>query len=276
VLLAFVDESVKADRYYAYAAILADAEATKRLTDALNRIANEAARRFDLDPRIEIHAHLMFQGKGDWADVPSRYRVHIHEQIVNAVVDAGVEVLLRAVHIPRLRARQDERRYDERFPPDQVAFMHILQRLQARAAALETHALVIADERSDRERHRERFNRYQEHGTPGSSRASRLDRLLDTVHFAPSHRSRMLQAADLVAFTWTRHRTVIEQDRRKQVVMERLTSKILGRAFGAGEWPPGGDQGGTHPESTTAPRSGAGGDADGVRGLPQQHISKGH
>ncbi|MGL5826976.1 MAG: DUF3800 domain-containing protein [Nocardioides sp.] len=34
-----------------------------------------------------------------------------------------------------------------------------------------------------------------------------LDRLLDTVHFAPSHRSRMLQAADMLALTYRRYRT---------------------------------------------------------------------
>jgi hypothetical protein len=49
-----------------------------------------------------------------------------------------------------------------------------------------------------------------------------LSSLLDTVHFAPSHRSRMLQAADMLAFTYRRHQTVLESDQRAQKIMDRM------------------------------------------------------
>ncbi len=80
----------------------------------------------------------------------------------------------------------------------------MLQRVDEIAHRQDVHALVIADERADRDRHRERFAVYQAYGTPGTYMHSTLDRILDTVHFAPSHHSRMLQIADVLAFIWVR------------------------------------------------------------------------
>lgn len=127
----------------------------------------------------------------------------------------------------------------EALPPEQICFQHILQRVNELAERCDTYALVIADERGDRERHRERFAIYQTEGTPGVYMHTTLDSLLDTVHFAPSHRSRMLQAADMLAFTYRRHYTVRERDPRAQRIMDRMWSKLTssGKLFKAGQWP---------------------------------------
>ncbi len=119
-----------------------------------------------------------------------------------------------------------------------MCFQHILQRVDRVARRDTTHALIIADERGDRERHRERFATYQTEGTPGVYMHTTLDTLLDTVHFAPSHRSRMLQAADVVAFIYRRFRTVTESDPRAAEEIRRLWAKIVGqRCYDHGSWP---------------------------------------
>lgn len=66
-----------------------------------------------------------------------------------------------------------------------------------------------------------------------------LSALLDTVHFAPSHRSRMLQAADMLAYTYRRYQTVAEPDPRAQRIMDRMWSKLTssGKHFEPGQWP---------------------------------------
>jgi hypothetical protein len=61
-------------------------------------------------------------------------------------------------------------------------------------------ALVIADERARADRYREEVGYYRRYGTSGW-KATKLDRLVDTIHFAPSKFSRLLQAADLVSYT---------------------------------------------------------------------------
>lgn len=238
MFLCFVDESNQND-FYGFAAILADEHATKALTGHLNAVVAQAAVDYGIERTAEIHGHPMFHGKEDWADVPIRARISIFEKVIDAIVGADVTILLRAVSASRLLARQNQQHYPVKFPPEQVCFQHILQRADRVASMRDTYALIIADERGDRERHRERFATYQTSGTPGVYMHSTLPRLLDTVHFAPSRHSRMLQAADIIAFTHRRWQTVTERDSRSQAVMDRLESKVLnsGRVHDPGTWP---------------------------------------
>lgn len=235
MLLCFVDESFKPD-LYGFGAVMADAAQTRWLTQRMHEIV-AALHEYGVEPRAEVHAHPIFHGKGAWSGVPPRVRVKVFIDVVEAVVTSGATVLLRGSGPERLRRHQDAHGYRDRHTPEQVAFQHLLQRVDKRANELDLHALVIADERSDRDRHRERFAVYQAYGTPGTYMQTRLERLLDTVHFAPSHYSRMLQVADVVAFVWVRSQTVQERDPRQARVLAALVAHIERCAYRAGVWP---------------------------------------
>lgn len=238
MLLAFVDESDRGD-FRSFAAVIADEHATKELTDRLNALVRQASVDYGVARTAEIHGYPLFHGKDDWRGVGARARARVHEQVIDIILDTDVTILLRSVLESRLRQRQRASHYPVNFPAEQVCFQHILQRIDIVAKQHHCHALVIADERGDRERHRERFATYQTEGTPGVYMHTTLGALLDTVHFAPSHRSRMLQAADIVAFTYRRHQTVTESDHRAQRIMDRLWSKLedSGKLFEPGQWP---------------------------------------
>lgn len=238
MLLAFVDESNKGD-FYGFAAVIADEHATKHLTASLNQLVWQASVDWGIPRTAEIHAHPMFHGQHEWKDVPIRARVGLFFKVVEAIMDEDVCVLLRSVDAARLKERQSRNNYPVDFPPEQICFQHILQRVNMAAQRRDTHALLIADDRNDRERHRERFAIYQTEGTPGVYMHTTLGRLLDTVHFAPSHQSRMLQAADMLAFIYRRRHTVTEQDRRAAEAMNRLWATITasGKVEGLGSWP---------------------------------------
>lgn len=236
MLLCFVDESVRGD-FHGFAGLIADEHATKSLTASLNKIMAQVAVDFGLARTTELHAHPVFHGKDEWAGVPTRARVGVFVKVIDAIVAEDVTILLRWVHETRLRDRQARERYPVQFPPEQVCFQHILQRANRVAEGRSTHALIIADNRSDRERHRERFATYQTQGTPGVYMHTTLDRLLDTVHFAPSHQSRMLQAVDMIAFVYRRFLTVNESDPRAHETMRKLWAKIMSKSFDEGSWP---------------------------------------
>jgi hypothetical protein len=238
VLLCYVDESTQG-QFHGFAAVLADDHATKRLTAALNRIMDQAAIDYGIPRTTEIHAHPMFHGQEAWREVGVRARVALFYKIIEAIASEDVIILLRSVDQVRLELRQSRENYPVAFPPEQVCFQHILQRAQRIATSRETHCLIIADNRSDRERHREHFATYQTEGTPGVYMRTTLDRLLDTVHFAPSHQSRMLQAADMLAFIYRRHHTVKESDQRSEAAMSKLWSDLVnsGKVYGMGSWP---------------------------------------
>lgn len=221
VLLCFVDESYRGD-FYGFAAVIVDEHATKSLGDWLARIVNQASVDYGISTTSEIHGYPLWHGTDDWREVPIRARAAVIGQVVNAVASSDVEILIRGVSRSRLAAHQDRKSYPVRFPPEQICFQHILQRANEIAKRRGHYALIIADDRDDRERHREHFATYQTQGTPGEYMNTNLGQLLDTVHFAPSHRSRMLQAADVLAFLFRRWNTVNETDRRSQQVMGTL------------------------------------------------------
>ena len=68
-------------------------------------------------------------------------------------------------------------------------------------SSLGDYALVIADEVDSQARHRADLSSYREVGTTGY-RHRKLTRIVDTLHFAPSHASRLVQAADVITFLY--------------------------------------------------------------------------
>lgn len=238
MLLCFVDESFKGD-FYGFGAVIADEYATKDLTDRLTRIVNQACVDYGVEQSSEIHGYPLWHGTDDWSGVPVRARAAVLRQTVTAIASSDVTLLMRGVVRSRLRRRQESQSYRVDYPPEQVCFQHILQRADAIAKRKSQYALIIADDRDDRERHRDHFATYQTHGTPGAYMRTTLGQLLDTVHFAPSHRSRMLQAADVIAFLYRRWSTVAEPDARSQRVMDQLrqTLQASGTIYQEGAWP---------------------------------------
>lgn len=238
MLLCFVDESHEGD-IYAFGAVLADEHATKDLTASLTRIIDQASVDYGIARSAEIHSYPLWHGRDDWDGVPTRARASVFRQTVQAIAASDVTVLMRGVSLSRLARRQQSENYPVDFPPEQVCFQHILQRANAVAQIRNDYALIIADERDDRERHRDYFATYQAEGTPGIYMNTNLGRLLDTVHFAPSHRSRMLQAADTVAFLYRRWNSVTESDARTQTLMSNLQQTLMGsgKVYQNGIWP---------------------------------------
>jgi hypothetical protein len=238
MLLCFVDESDLGD-FRGFAGLVADEFATKAITDSLNQIMGQVAVDWDIPVTTEFHGHPIFHSKESWKHVPVRVRVGIFHKVFEAIIAEDVTILMRSVHASRLAKRQTRSAYPVHFPPEEVCFQHLLQRAQEVAESRNTHALIIADDRSDRDRHRERFAVYQTQGTPGVYMQTNLDRLLDTVHFAPSHRSRMLQAADMLAFVYRRYRTITESDQRAAKEMEALWVRLQtsGKVYKEGSWP---------------------------------------
>lgn len=238
MIIAYVDESFSRS-FFCFAAVLADEHAIRGPTFALDALIESASADYGFGPGAEIHGYPMFHGRADWASVGARARVWIFERVIDAILESDVTVLLRGTHTQRLDEMQQRRRYPVKYTREQECFKHILQRINQVASSQDTHALVIADDRDDRDSHRAHFAAYKNFGTPGAYMATNLDRILDTVYFAPSQPSRLLQAADILAFTYHRWTTRVEHDSRSREVMFRIKDKITasGRLYSPGNWP---------------------------------------
>lgn len=208
--LVYVDESYCNVCYYVVALLVPDTEA-QALTTALNTVVRRAtASYYGIGPTAELHGYDLFQGKGHWEPIKlmPRARIGVYDQALRAIADHDVTVVIRGVMTQRLRDRYGDRARH----PHTVALAHLLERCDEYLEAVGDLGLVIADEPGQTDQqpeYRADLRRYQNFGTLGY-RHRRISRIVDTLHFAPSSASRLVQAVDLIAFLYHRIQTTSE------------------------------------------------------------------
>ncbi|HUP72199.1 MAG TPA: DUF3800 domain-containing protein [Acidimicrobiales bacterium] len=225
MLLAYVDESYDKTYYWIGGLICPESQAVS-LMHQLDEVVADAAMSYrGIGTNAELHGYALLQGKDDWEPIQSmiRARIGVYSAALKAIARHDVTIMLRGVHKPGL-----DRRY--KFPdhPHSVALAHLLERVDELAAARDEWALVIADEVGEESTHRKNLWHFQRCST-GGYRSRQLSRIVDTIHFAPSSASRLVQSADLVTYLHTRIRTDVARDLRAQQANRDLWALIESR-----------------------------------------------
>lgn len=219
VLLSYVDESYSRDWYF-MAALLCDGPAAIALSAALDSIVEKAAVAHNVPADAELHGYELFQGHLCWQGIPPRVRIGIYNDVFQAISDYATAIIVRGVDIAGLRQR-----YQDPHQPHSVVLQHLLEQIDIYATKNGRYALIIADEIDEQAKHRTDLTSYRRAKTPGY-RARRLTRIVDTLHFAPSHASRLVQAADMITFLHRRISTHTESDARATRANTRLWQRI--------------------------------------------------
>jgi hypothetical protein len=209
VLLAYLDESYDKGEYW-MTGLCCPSDSLLRLQSDLDAVVASAAK-FGVSEQAELHGNALVHGKDDWVPMAPaiRARIQIYESALDAVAAApGLQVFQCGVDRARLVAR-----YAKPWHPHTVTLSHVLQRLDGYAAGIGQPVLTIADEVGDHDVHRADLWSYQRTGTI-SYFHDRLNNIADTLHFAPSKHSRLLQAADLVSYLHFRVRRTPIKDAR--------------------------------------------------------------
>jgi hypothetical protein len=201
VLLTYVDESyTKGKSWYYIAALLVPDREAVSLTDSLDQVVLNAAARFGVSTESELHGYEVFQAYRRWEPLAHmiRARIGVYTEAFEAIGRHDVKIVLRGVQADQLKTR-----YAKPLDPHSVVLGHILERANPVSLELDEFALVIADEVDAAAKYRADLSTYKAGATSGL-RSSTLRRIVDTIHFAPSSASRLVQAADLVAFLYNR------------------------------------------------------------------------
>ncbi|WP_163541655.1 DUF3800 domain-containing protein [Occultella kanbiaonis] len=222
MLLAYVDESYTRDFFYLGALVVDSGEQAREIETGLDLLIEEfrTSGAAQVSRDVELHGKEIFHGQDGWANVPVRVRIAIYRRAMTLVRQSGARVVIRGMDCARQRAR-----YARPDPPHEVVLAHLLESLNGMAAKDRDHVLVVADEVHTSERHRTNFRNYREWGTPGYT-PSTLNRILDTIHFAPSHHSRLLQASDLITYLYRRRKTNPEPNAKAQAATDSVWSEI--------------------------------------------------
>ncbi|GLY01845.1 DUF3800 domain-containing protein [Actinoplanes sp. NBRC 101535] len=219
MLLAYLDESYSTDWYY-MAALLCDGPGAQAITSALDAAVDKAVKTFGVPENAELHGYELFNGTGWWRGVPVRARIGVYNEAFAAIGSHGAALVLRGMNVAH-------HRHGALLSgtPHQLVLRHLLERIDECADQRGEHVLVIADEVGEQSKHRADLHRYLRHGTHGSQ-GRRLTRIVDTMHFAPSSASRLVQAIDLVVFLYRRRQTHVESDERATRANTALWARI--------------------------------------------------
>lgn len=235
MLLTYVDESHSRGVYYLGALLCPEAEAIP-LATALDAVVEQAA--WDhghIAPDAELHGYDIFQGKGDWADLKHkvRARIDVYAKALQAIADRDVKVILRGVDRNRLKARYGEN-HDH---PHSITLTHLIEQVDIFAKGNNDLALIIADECEGQDQYQRNLRTYRTAGTWGY-KARKITTVVDTMHFASSRASRLLQAVDLVAFLYHRIQVGADNDPRAKKANEALWERVAPKVHHQWIWIP--------------------------------------
>lgn len=239
-MLTYVDESYDKDRYWMVALVVAERH-LRPLHSALDSVVRKAADNYPVAPEAELHGHALVQARDDWQRMGNkgrnmvRARIGIYGDAMKAIGSHDVQVIVRGLDLPAYRSRQNDP--GPHPSPHQLVLRHLLEQICDQVETRDELALVIADEIDGADDHRRRFRDYQMTGTGGSI-SSTLPCLVDTIHFAPSKASRLLQAADLIAYLHRRLLSGQDGDSRARRANETLWSFVEPRVVHQRCWAP--------------------------------------
>ncbi|GAA2246305.1 hypothetical protein GCM10010368_09560 [Streptomyces roseiscleroticus] len=229
MLLTYVDESYDRDRYWMVALVVAERH-LRPLHLALDSVVRKAADSYPVEADAELHGHALVHARDDWRRMGEkgsnmiRARIGVYADAMKAIAAHDVGVLVRGLDLRAHRSSPPTER-DADASPHRIVLRHLLEQICDHVQARDELALVIADEIDGADDHRRHFRDYQIEGT-GGSLSSTLPCLVDTIHFAPSKSSRLLQAADLIAYLHRRLVSGQDGDPRARRANEKLWSFV--------------------------------------------------
>lgn len=197
MLITYFDEvKYQAGRqeFYWLAGISVRPEHIRQLEHEVNALAAECFGSGILSKQTELHASAIFGRGGNfkaWRDTPKRMDV----------LKRLLKIADRPNQILKTYVRLDPAKMIAAGDLGEKAFMFFVERVDQLAAAHQTHGLLIGDleAAATAAKSAERLSAFRTHGTPYHF-GQELQAVIDTVHFTPSHLSRMLQLAD--AYAW--------------------------------------------------------------------------
>jgi len=154
-------------------------------------------------PDFEFHGQDLFAGRGPFDGVEPAKRIAVYDELLKGIEIAAAEVIIRGVEKPGLA-----RRYRKPYHPHDIALMYTIESVERMARAHDCRVLLVADEAKEIEDGALRdLANYQEVGTAWG-RTEKIDRIVDTIHFVPSHRNGAIQVADCATFVAARLRKI--------------------------------------------------------------------
>ena len=194
-------------------ALAATEQAVQQIEAKAGDIAEECFPKDIHKPDFEFKGSAIFHGSDFCKGMPPDKRVELYDRLLALLPAHGVRLFARGIHKARHSKRATQAGYYEPSHPYALGFMFLAETLDEWLHAKQPKeagsgpllGLAIADEQEEVARRIvASFGSWRRFGTDFGYRARVIQHLIDTVHYVPSHDSRMLQLADCAAYVINR------------------------------------------------------------------------
>jgi hypothetical protein len=170
----------------------------KPLEKVVSELAVEIFGTSEMTPLTEFHAAHIYFGKGAFKGKPAERRIEVLSRLGGIIHDAraqGVGQVYGCANSDLIHSTD----------PAKTAFAFFCERVQAFVGG-NADTLLIGDLDGEESRQMIRdFSRYRIDGKTPWDYGAPIPSIIDSVHFAHSHHSRLLQLADAYLFLLTRN-----------------------------------------------------------------------
>jgi len=170
----------------------------------------------ELTKQTEFHGDFIYRAKGPFRGKSMAERAAILGRLADVIVQGDfIRKVYAAIYVPGL--------YNKSYAAE-YAFAHFVERVQMCVG--NSPCILIGDIDDEQVRNMVRdFAQYRARGTPWAH-GIELRSVVDTVHFCPSHHSRLVQLAD--AYVWLEtHSWGIRKGQMAELVSEAVKGKNL-------------------------------------------------
>lgn len=212
MLLAYIDETYRPGKEFWVSALVCPADSIPAIAAALDDVVERSVAKFpEVKEDAELHGYELDAGSGHWEPLKKKARARV------GVYRDAVETIASFDDFAWFRGGLIESKVDwhDSNDPHEWSLKFLLERINRYAKNNDQHVLCICDEVHNRDIYREKLQHYRKHGTGGYN-PSRLPRIADTLHFAPSCHSRMVQAVDMVTYVLNRNRHPAEHEKTRE------------------------------------------------------------
>jgi hypothetical protein len=160
----------------------------------VNELAASVFGSADLTKQTEFHSSELYFRNGNFqAELDVGKRLKTFKDLLG-IFDAFPQAKKTFVQI-----KPENIKYSSQ-TADRIAFMYLCEQLDGLMAKIGSHTLLIGDRDEERTNSAvQEFLTYRTYGT-NWARGKDLERVIDSLYFADSHHSRMLQLADVYIF----------------------------------------------------------------------------
>jgi len=178
------------------------------------------------DAKFEFHGADLFASRGPFAGMAPDRRIEIFDDLLKGIEIGEADVVIRGVEKAGL-----ERRYAVPYHPHDIALMYSIESIERLARECDCRVLLVADEAKEIEDAALRdLANYQELGTSWGWNPEQIERIVDTIHFVPSHSNAGIQLADCATYIAARVRKirarVVAADRSADAVEQLWETRI--------------------------------------------------